>query len=117
MSSASAIVTEENRDFIYKARMFYEKMNGKKEEVQKSYQENIVETGISSDIEEKIDIVNKKIQELRFQAKQTKNKSPSGFSAWAKCFLKPNYSSVGRTASSLSISSGVRSASFASAYS
>ena len=55
MSSASAIVAEENRDFIYKARMFYEKMNGKKEEVQKSYQENIVETGISSDIEEKID--------------------------------------------------------------
>lgn len=55
MSSATAVVTEENRDLIYKARMLYEKLNGKKEEVQHSYQENIVDTGISEDIEKKID--------------------------------------------------------------
>ena len=59
MNSASAIVSEENRDFIYKARMFYEKMNGKfnekVEEIQSSYQENFINTGIASEIEDKID--------------------------------------------------------------
>lgn len=55
MSSATAVVTEENRDFIYKARMFYENLQKKQEDVQHSYQENIVDTGISEDIEKKID--------------------------------------------------------------
>ena len=30
---SSVIVSEENRDFIYKARMFYEKMNGRVENI------------------------------------------------------------------------------------
>jgi hypothetical protein len=59
MTNASTIVSEEKRDFIYKARMFYEKMNGKINEkvegLQSSYKENFIDTGISSEIEEKID--------------------------------------------------------------
>ena len=60
----SAIVSEEKRDFIYKARMFYEKMNGKVSEVQNSYKENFVDTGISSEIEEKIEKDAKRTKKL-----------------------------------------------------
>lgn len=60
----SAIVSEEKRDFIYKARMFYEKMNGKVGEVQNSYKENFVDTGISSEIEEKIEKDAKRTKKL-----------------------------------------------------
>ena len=46
MTNASTIVSEEKRDFIYKARMFYEKMNGKMNEkvegLQSSYKENFI---------------------------------------------------------------------------
>ncbi|MGM9877581.1 MAG: hypothetical protein ACI33S_02925 [Bacilli bacterium] len=55
MESTNTIVVEEDRDLIYKARMLYEKINGKKEQISDSYQKNIVDTGISSEIEEKID--------------------------------------------------------------
>ena len=64
MKNANAIVSEEKRDFIYKARMFYEKMNGKVENIQNSYKENIVDTGISSDIEEKIEKDAKRTKKL-----------------------------------------------------
>ena len=55
MDTANTIVVEENRDLIYKARMLYEKMQNKRDEISKSYEENIVDTGISADIEEKIE--------------------------------------------------------------
>ena len=55
MENTNTIVSEENRDLIYKARILYEKMNGKVKGVQDSYKENIVDTGISNDIEEKIE--------------------------------------------------------------
>lgn len=55
MEDGNTIVLEEDRDLIYKARMLYEKVNNKKEQMRESYQKNIVDTGISSEIEEKID--------------------------------------------------------------
>lgn len=61
---SSVIVSEENRDFIYKARMFYEKMNGRVENIQNSYKENFIDTGISYEIEEKIDKDAKRTKKL-----------------------------------------------------
>ena len=55
MEGSTTIVGEEKRDFIYKVRAFYEKLNGKVAETRQSYQENFVDTGYSQEIEEKIE--------------------------------------------------------------